>query len=463
MRLMRLMSAASQRRSLSPAPHPAIPQNESSQDRFAALEATGIQGSASLEEILCIPPEERREIFGCKNQMLLHVATVLAKNEDEETGEVFQDGSATFENFFGDSIWRLAENYRDASLTSLHMSDVVKLQAEQARKEIGPKYVLTIPFDGDDEFLSSHGFENKQMLSPDQFRDFMTTTRTGKTIDRFLSEYGLKTQCIRVLAEDVENYSDNVYEADEQMGIDSSEVGDTRTYQLVFKTAPLDAEAAKNLDLAEQALQFIRDGIYNKRNGSFKSSNKVSEKKNLGDEQQRVQEASHELAALGFPPKDSSGRQYLNAAYLKKLETSRSHNCGHLARASTEYIAKRDATTSISLLAFSKPPTHSATLIGDMPPDAGANMRQWPAHLAICDPWANIACLAKDYPVVFAAKMAKWRSDKKLIGLPGGSTIKPDDSKWMDSILLGKKLVSRRAQMDNGEVSYEPARMIDGE
>jgi hypothetical protein len=90
-------------------------------------------------------------------------------------------------------------------------------------------------------------------------------------------------------------------------------------------------------------------------------------------------------------------------------------------------------------------------------------MRQWPAHLAICDPWSNIACLAKDYPVVFEAKMAKWKSDEKLIGLPSGRTIKPDDPAWMNSIIHETKLVSKRELLIDGVVSYAPARIIDEE
>lgn len=70
-----------------------------------------------------------------------------------------------------------------------------------------------------------------------------------------------------------------------------------------------------------------------------------------------------------------------------------------------------------------------------------ADMRQWPAHLAVCDPWANIACLAHDYPERFVAKMEKWAQDKKAIAFEE-AWIQPNSPHWISAVLDGPKPVN---------------------
>lgn len=65
-------------------------------------------------------------------------------------------------------------------------------------------------------------------------------------------------------------------------------------------------------------------------------------------------------------------------------------------------------------------------------------MMEWPNHLAICDPWANIACPAREYPDRFAAKMDKWVRDKKTIWF-NDRWGAPNQADWLAAVLRGPK------------------------
>lgn len=52
----------------------------------------------------------------------------------------------------------------------------------------------------------------------------------------------------------------------------------------------------------------------------------------------------------------------------------------------------------------------------------------WPADTFICDPWANIMCQAKDYPLAFLNKMQKWSTVGKQVSY---------NQEWIDPMTKG--------------------------
>ncbi|WP_437573752.1 hypothetical protein [Sorangium sp. So ce887] len=66
----------------------------------------------------------------------------------------------------------------------------------------------------------------------------------------------------------------------------------------------------------------------------------------------------------------------------------------------------------------------------------------------IVDPWANIACRARDYPERWVAKMKKWKARGKKIDTvtAKGSGLKPpDEHPWIDGIVVSEKISVTKA------------------
>ncbi|GKS98190.1 hypothetical protein AVKW3434_02400 [Acidovorax sp. SUPP3434] len=186
-----------------------------------------------------------------------------------------------------------------------------------------------------------------------------------------------------------------------------------------------------NLSTAQYALRRIKEEIYKKDN--FKSSNKTSLRKSDALENARMQAAADEIDAIRAPR---------NVFNLKRaLWEGRGHNCGELASAAKYIAAERGMAACVA-----RTDAHGFAVIGDLPDPAGlpARMEQWPEHLAVCDPWVNVACQATAYPEKFMEKMQKWERDEKIIENPHSQTeedgwIRPIDPAWTQAVLNGPR------------------------
>jgi hypothetical protein len=178
-----------------------------------------------------------------------------------------------------------------------------------------------------------------------------------------------------------------------------------------------------NLAAAEETLIHIRTNVYKP---NFKSSNKKSAKRDEDYETKRIANAGFEVDWIRVTPQEQRGA----VAY-----TARGHNCTDLVYAAHFFSSSKGISAKPVYM-----DGHAVLVIGDNPPDPlPADMKEWPAHLTICDPWANIACLATDYPSRFTEKMEKWESEGKTIQITGTDFISPNDPEWKRNVLEGKK------------------------
>ena len=189
----------------------------------------------------------------------------------------------------------------------------------------------------------------------------------------------------------------------------------------------LEASAIKNLELALEAKDFIRDNFYNKDKGSFKSSNKVKLNNDPDLESTRLAHANDEVV------------EWSNGAQLKlardQFWTAKGHNCDGLALMAHDWLAQ---TKSADVCMVEMGSRHIATVVGKLPDQSlPKDMTKWPADLSICDPWLNVACLAKDYPARFKEKMQKWSKDEKRIRV-NDDWLLPNEPAWM-SVINDKK------------------------
>ena len=79
---------------------------------------------------------------------------------------------------------------------------------------------------------------------------------------------------------------------------------------------------------------------------------------------------------------------------------------------------------------------HMFVVLGQQPGVYPDEFEQWSADAAICDPWADIACLAREYPQRWRARMSNWQ----IMGLAIISD-SPRYSSWYDLVDRPKCLV----------------------
>lgn len=106
-------------------------------------------------------------------------------------------------------------------------------------------------------------------------------------------------------------------------------------------------------------------------------------------------------------------------------------NCGALALAALDVVAQQTPPVQASIVELSI--DHEFTVIGTMTPELLLKpFREWPSHLHVCDPWANICCPVPEYPEHFEKKMAKWSDGRKLILVEEGTWDLPSRCpRWM--------------------------------
>jgi hypothetical protein len=82
---------------------------------------------------------------------------------------------------------------------------------------------------------------------------------------------------------------------------------------------------------------------------------------------------------------------------------------------------------------FEPPGDHTFTVIGQQAGKDGVfpmDFAQWNVDAAICDPWANLCCWARDYPNEWRYKMRKWERDGKKVSMAG--------TQYIDGVAVAK-------------------------
>lgn len=179
-------------------------------------------------------------------------------------------------------------------------------------------------------------------------------------------------------------------------------------------------QLGENEQYAKALLIAVREEIYKK---GYKSSNKLiaappGEDKNQWEkkEEERRSKASAEFRRIQAQLRSRAKVPYFLAIQkiIQNTIDAKGHNCSDLSHAGIGILdaAGIKDTHIVGLPDFD----HGMILIGKIPPSGlPLDMEKWPSHLAICDPWANIACPAKEFIPAFMEKMQKWESNGKKI------------------------------------------------
>lgn len=175
------------------------------------------------------------------------------------------------------------------------------------------------------------------------------------------------------------------------------------------------AQLDKNEKYAKALLVAVREEAYKK---GYKSSNKlraappgVDANQWIKKERKRCTMAYEEVGRIRAKTSSEISTNFLAIQYAID---AKGHNCLDISLAGVGILAEAGIKDA-NIITFADL-DHVTILIGEMP-SAGLplGMEKWPSHLAICDPWANIACPAQEYISTMMKKMQKWESDGKKI------------------------------------------------
>jgi hypothetical protein len=113
-------------------------------------------------------------------------------------------------------------------------------------------------------------------------------------------------------------------------------------------------------------------------------------------------------------------------------------NCLEFSCVAGRFLQKKKAPFDLATFTTGD---HIFVAIGEPRPADGnypTNFATWDKDAAICDAWADIACLATDFPARWKARMTNWDNARILLAKVGGGFISPTNAYWYDAVDGGK-------------------------
>jgi hypothetical protein len=133
-------------------------------------------------------------------------------------------------------------------------------------------------------------------------------------------------------------------------------------------------------------------------------------------------------------------------AYGHKVTHHKAGNCLEQSAAATVYLSWQMKNGGFNLVYLASPGDHIFIVIGHAPEAAGRypkSFAEWNEEAVVCDPWAKIACSAREYPRRWQEKLDKWAG--RGLELPrksdsGGGWMKANDRFWYQAPFEHDKL-----------------------
>jgi hypothetical protein len=132
-------------------------------------------------------------------------------------------------------------------------------------------------------------------------------------------------------------------------------------------------------------------------------------------------------------------------AYGKAAAKAGVGNCLEFSCCAAANLETQTPKPSWDLVVLGGGCDHIFVVIGGGAPDANGkyptDMTTWPADAAVCDPWADLACKASEFPGFWRGRMENWgRIGIQLARVgPGGGFVDATDPYWFDAIANGDK------------------------
>jgi hypothetical protein len=195
---------------------------------------------------------------------------------------------------------------------------------------------------------------------------------------------------------------------------------------------------------AKAALQLARTLL-----GKYKSSNKFrpGETKEGVDRDRRWGKANRWRNEIVREIRGRPGP--LDYGILAELATAyESGNCTEYAAIAWKYLVSKEVQAHIVGLEGDGDHAFAVAGLKQPPP---RDFAEWGEDVWICDPWANICCLAADYPTAWNDRMRHWENKGKMILGKDGEPIAPTSHAWLNSIQHCEKAIRTGAPFEQAQ------------
>ena len=196
---------------------------------------------------------------------------------------------------------------------------------------------------------------------------------------------------------------------------------------------------------AFEALKWARS-----RSSQYKSANKYFDERTHPEKfKRRYMSSLYRGAIEQEAPKLGASMDEIVAYAQKVIQVANgAANCGELAALACAHLSENSAKR-FDFVLLEQPGDHAFVVVGEPRPWSGvypSSFGKWLSDAWICDPWANLACKAVDYPVQWQDKMRKWQAAGKKLAKPGTEYagqvhyVDPTDPYWYDGLTKHNKL-----------------------
>jgi hypothetical protein len=180
------------------------------------------------------------------------------------------------------------------------------------------------------------------------------------------------------------------------------------------------------LELAEEAKKQARIAT-----NQFKSDNKSGP--NRDPKKNGASEAVSSLQS-DWTMKDKMAEEEGLRQIAAKTRAAKGGNCNEMSAVAAVVLLDHEETHPVTVVNIggSGISVHTMVVVGAVAVGADGSlpkdMSSWGDDVAVCDPWANIACKAADYPQQWRDKMSKWSVAGKKVFIPMRGMVSPDQS-----------------------------------
>src|SRR5262249_52273779 len=96
---------------------------------------------------------------------------------------------------------------------------------------------------------------------------------------------------------------------------------------------------------------------------------------------------------------------------------ARAGNCSELSAVAYKFLDEA-GVRPLERVYLAAPGDHVFTVLGRDPWSDLQDVRTWGCNAFVCDPWANLAFKAKDYPTLWVSRMMEWGAKGEKLAPP---------------------------------------------
>ncbi len=154
----------------------------------------------------------------------------------------------------------------------------------------------------------------------------------------------------------------------------------------------------------------------------------------------------NQIRANKYNPQVAAHTRKNLIAYGRAVAKTGAGNCLEFSCGVAHFVdtMKKKDRPAFDLVYLGGQHDHVFVVLGQSPPDHQGkyplDFANWDADAAVCDAWADIACLARDFADRWKQRMRNWKSANLQLAKVGAGFVDATDPSWLDAMDDADKL-----------------------